>query len=578
LSFALPAALWGLLLLPAVVLLRLLARRPRVVVVPSLIPWRDAAEIPAAESRRSLKLDLPLILQLAAVTCAVLAAAGPELVTRVEGPRRVLLVVDNSASMAAGGRLSAARKKLAGEISGLGAELSGSLWVTSPAARRVTGEEADRSELLAALERVRPTGAGGDLAAAVAEARRAGGAESVLLAASDDLGALEDPGAAEMVLAAVGGPVRNLGIVAAALEDGEVFCAVRSAAGEPATATVTMSAGGTKAEARAKLAPGARRGFTFELPADFDGFVQLRLEGGDDLAADDVAWLFARPEPRPAAVCAPGVSLRSTLRALAALGFPPARESAPGELPADARLIATCGLWPGKLPERGFALVIDPPAGSLAGTGVEVSSSAAPAEAVLGGEEYFPHAEGCSFRIGEARDLKLSPGASAVLSAGGRVLVAVAAGGRACVLGFDPEKTEWVKHPSFPVFFERLAARTPALAAMRRAFYRTGEGSPTGFGPVTAPSGAGVVPGRPLSEVGRYRAALPGGRREPVFAANLLSEEETACRAAGRSLRRLLPPGRKRVAGSTPLRPWLFAAALLLLAAEWRLAWRGRRG
>jgi hypothetical protein len=578
LTLALPAALWGLLLLPAVVLLRLLARRPREVVVPSLIPWRGAAEVPPAESRRSLRLDLPLALQLAAVACAVLAAAGPELVRRAAGPRRVVAVLDNSASTAAGGRLADARKKLAGEIASLGDELSGELWVTSPRARRVTGEDAGRSELLAAVDRVRPTEAGGDLSAAVAAARRSAGAGAVLLAASDDLGSLESPGAAETVLIAVGGPVRNFGIVAAALEDGKVFCAVRSAAPAAAEVTVKMAVGDVEEELKAELAPGARRGFTFDLPARVDGFVELRLAAADDLAADNVVRLFARPEPRPAAVCAPGTSAPSTLRALGALGFPPARESAPGELPADARLTVTCGLWPERLPEQGFALVIDPPAGSIAGTGVEASASAAPARPVLGGEEYFPHAEGFTFPIGEARGLELSPGATALLSDGDRVLVALTAGGRACVFGFDPEKTEWVKDPSFPVFFARLAAETPALAAMRRTFYRTGEKAPAGFGRVSAPGGAGVVPGRALSEVGLYRAALPDGRREPVFAANLLNEEETACRAAGRSLRRLLPPDEKRVEGRVPFRPWLFAAALLILAVEWRLAWRGRRG
>jgi hypothetical protein len=78
-SLALAPALWGLLLLPVLVVLRILDRRPRVVVVPSLIPWRSAAAAEPPAGRRSILLDWPLLLQMAAVAAVVLAAAGPRL-------------------------------------------------------------------------------------------------------------------------------------------------------------------------------------------------------------------------------------------------------------------------------------------------------------------------------------------------------------------------------------------------------------------------------------------------------------------------------------------------------------------
>ena len=92
-SLALPAALWGLLLLPIVVLLRLLARRPRAMVVPSLIPWREAASASLSDRRPSVRLDAQLVLQLLAVSAAVLALAGPRLETRVSGAREVVVGV-----------------------------------------------------------------------------------------------------------------------------------------------------------------------------------------------------------------------------------------------------------------------------------------------------------------------------------------------------------------------------------------------------------------------------------------------------------------------------------------------------
>jgi hypothetical protein len=550
-GLTLPAALWGLLLLPVVVLLRLLARRPRVLVVPSLIPWRAAAGASASPRRRALLVDLPLALQLAAVAAAVLAAAGPELRGSRSAGRRVAVVIDNSASMAAraataGGptRLEHARARLREELGRLG-EYHGALWVTSPRPLQLAGPDASRAEVEEALFSVAATAAGGDLAGALGGARRAAGAEALPIVAGDDLGALGEMADEELILVRVGAPAGNLGIVAAAVEPPRAFCAVRNAGLEPRRAAVTMTVGGETKSAEKDVAPGARAEFTFELPAELEGFVELKLEpGGDDLAADDAVRLAAGRGPRPVLLAAAGRAAGSTLRALAALGFPAPVEIAGGALPEGSRLVVACGLWPPELPAGAFALVVAP-----------------------------PHAGGFEFDVERASGLDPGPGGLAVMrDAGGeRALIALSADRRACVLAFDPEGTGWVGHPSFPVFFERLTATVPALAAVRRAFYRTGEPAPGAFaGRLTAPGGATVRPGEPLREVGVYRA---GGR--PAFAANLLNEKETACPVAGSSVRRVRPSGAGRVGERTALAPWLFALALLALAAEWLLAWRG---
>ncbi len=571
-SFALPVALWGLTLLPVVVLLRLLARRPRTLVVSSLIPWRDAAGASLSDRRRSVRFDLSLFLQLVAVTAAVLAAARPQIVTRTSGARGVAIVIDNSASMAAGERMRQARARLREAIESLGSNLSGAVWVTSPRPRMVAGPKADRSRLLEAVDSVRATAAGGDLGRAVGEARRAAGTDAGLLVAADDVSAAGARADRELVVIRVGKPVRNMGIVAAAVEEGAVFCAVRNASGGRVDLAVLMNVGGKTFKQEKELAPDARAGFTFDLPKSAGGFITLSL-GTDDLAADNVVRLSARPAPRPAVLKAPGRSTARTEKALSALGFPAPLAVASGEPPADARLVVTCGLWPEKVPAGGFVIVIDPPAGELAG--VKVAETAGPARARLGlgDADYFRHAGSFEFGVETARGLDPGAGGRKLLADGDRPLVALSADGSVCVLAFDPEKTSWVKHPSFPFFFAKLAEKLPALRAMRRVYYLTGERVPGALGGrVTAPSGRTVGADELLEEAGIYKV---NGRA--AFAANLLNEEETACRLAGRDARRLRPPGEERVEKRTPLTPWLFALAVLALAVEWFLVWRGRR-
>jgi hypothetical protein len=255
------------------------------------------------------------------------------------------------------------------------------------------------------------------------------------------------------------------------------------------------------------------------------GLVELRLPP-DDLTADNVVRLSVEPPPRPVFL---GRLAPSVERALAALGFPEGiqgREDAP--VPAGSKLVVACGAWPRAAPPGGFALVLDPPEGRLGG--VEAGKGVAPAEARLGegDPDFFPGAGGYSFRISSARALAARPGDQLLLGTAEQPLAVLAAGGSACVLAFDPEATEWVKHASFPVFLARLTEKVPALRSLRWA------AKPTG----------------------------------------LLSEEETACRVAGKEVRRVGPALAPPAARGRELAPWLFALALLLLAGEWWLVTR----
>ncbi len=528
-TFALTQALWGLLGLPAIVLLRILDRRPRVMLVPSLIPWRPAAAA-APAGRRRVVLDWPLALQLAAATAVVLAAAGPEVGGGSAGARPVVVVLDNSASMEARSadgttRFSAARARAMLPVGKIPAGRIVAAVATAPEPRVFT--RGDLGAPSGALAEIRTVPAAGDLPGAVAAARAAGGLGALLVVVADDLSALDGLPAGDLVAIRMGGPVRNLGLVAATVEDGRLFAAVRNASRAPEEARLTLAslASGKVIDVRESvIEPGGRAAFTFRLPAGLTGRVELRLPP-DDLEADNVVRLSAEPPPRPFLLGRPSPALE---RALTALGFPEGTRAPDGRRPpAGAGLVVASGRWPESVPTGGFALVVAPPPGSLAG--IEALDSQSPDRASPGESEpdFFPGIGDYSFAVPSARALRCGAGSRIILGTAERPLAVLSADGSVCVLAFDPETTDWIKHGSFPIFVARLAERVPALRRLRQS-------------------------------------ARPEG---------LLSEDETSCRVGGRE--RLAPASENahlRPSARMNLAPWLFALALILLAAEWRLA------
>jgi len=92
-----PAALYGLLLLPLLLLLRRWRGRPRTVVWPSLLLWRAVEQAPPATRRR---IDPLLRLELAAIALLCLAAASPQVQLR-GSVRRLVVLVDKGPHMRA---------------------------------------------------------------------------------------------------------------------------------------------------------------------------------------------------------------------------------------------------------------------------------------------------------------------------------------------------------------------------------------------------------------------------------------------------------------------------------------------
>src|SRR4051812_19591336 len=99
-----PLALAGLAVgVPALLAIYWLRNRFRRRVVSSLMLWADAREARAGGTRlHRLQTPLLFLLELAAVGLLVLAAADPQVRTR-QGARPLVVVLDDSFSMLAGG-------------------------------------------------------------------------------------------------------------------------------------------------------------------------------------------------------------------------------------------------------------------------------------------------------------------------------------------------------------------------------------------------------------------------------------------------------------------------------------------
>jgi Aerotolerance regulator N-terminal len=569
-----PLALWGLLLLPVIVLLRMLARRPRRRVVPSLIPWRSAVRAQDLPRKRALRLDGQLLLQLLVATLIVLAVSGPQFGKKEILALPLAIVIDNSASMGLAGRLDQARAKVQAELQVLKTPLAISLWTSSPVPLKIAGPVSSAEQILKAIGEVKAVPCGGDMTAALAVAGGGAASGSLLLGLTDDSRGLGDSGAIRIIQ--VGGPAENLGIVAAALEGEVLFCAVRSNAARNREVAVTLTCAGKTTILKKDVGPGGRQSFIFSGIKAQSGFALLSI-AKDSLPADNILAFSLAPGTKTELRAVNAKGAASTCRALSAsgLGRPVYVSAGDSDSDPDACLRVYSGLWPKQIPEGSFAIVIDPPPGSF--DGCQVTEKRFACDLGLQGA-FFPHAAGFKIAVSSAAEMKTAPGCQVLLASEGRALIALSKKRNLCLFAFDPQLTVWVKHPSFPVFFARLLEEVPVLATLRRSFYRTGESIPAGLGSgLISPSGRKQLAGEVMLEPGKYFSAANSDK--PVLGVGLLDEGETLAFAGGGDKGRFDAQGikaasRKKSSDSFSLAPGLFALALLLLAIEWILSRR----
>lgn len=387
----------------------------------------------ARRARARLRHRLSLALVAAALALAVLALARPTLGGR--GPRRIIAVLDTSASMAAtdGGarRLGRAVDELARLADGLGPDDRLALVTTGPHAVVEVPPTTSHADVVLRARALAAAGAAGDnggdeLAARLADALCPDPAHAEVVILSDGAGLALPPTRCPRRLRPVGGQADNVGVSALSvrLVDGlgahDVHVAVSSSARQARTVQLTLAADEQVLEVLSlELAPGAT--VTRDLRVMIEGGARLVASvapsGGDVLDDDDRASV-ALPDAGPVAV----LLVTSHPRSLVAEAL---------RVHPRARLAVAA---PGALPPGPFDLVLleDEPRTALPPAGHVVGLGVAPAGAPLGlGAAAAERGvvrwdfDAAWFRYVDLRDLYLT---SARLVTGGRPIVDSASG------------------------------------------------------------------------------------------------------------------------------------------------------
>jgi hypothetical protein len=581
-----PWALLGLLALPALLALYLLRRRGREVTVPALFLWRALAA-PAAGARLApRRLPLPFWLELAALALLALAAAGPWQLAR--GSRPLLVVLDPSYSLQAGGDASPRARAQDALLALLASapDLRPTLLLASdPPA--LLGEGLGLPEARRALAgwTVEAPAASLDAALRWAAERRA----PRVLVLTDGPPPAELPPA--VTWWAFGQPRANLAIVsatraslpstsaAAAVPGGEsegVVLEVANLGADPAAARLTLRAGGGSRSERRTLAAG--ESWRVRLPAPRATTVEAQL-APDDLAVDDAVVLPGRAQgpvtvaigalPARFARLAGEAVVASGLGTLvpAGAGVPAlevrAAEGAAAEAPADGR-------W------RLLVHREEPATAYLGPFAVDARHALAAGLAV----------EGVVWSAGGAA---ANPPGHAVLAAGDVVLLADVEredGGHDLHLRLRDELSTLERSPAWPVLWWNLLVwRREAEPGPRAASVRLGEVVEVLLPPPgerAAASGPGwrasllgsagavrFLPPRP----GLYRVTAGATSFEVGVGTLQRGESDLRDRASGRwgEIDDAAPPGRQPLG-------WAAAALALALLALEAAVLAGRRG
>lgn len=301
-----PAALlWAALAIPIVVFY-ILKIRLRRVPVSTILFWRQIFEEKQPRSIwQKLRHLLSLLVQLAFLGLIVAALAEPIFKWEVREARRIVLIVDNSASMNATDvtptRLDAAKKAAAPLIEGL--RFRDELVIlsagTQPQVR--SGLTGHQSTLRAALESIPPTDGPTRIEESVELARRLLADQprkSIVIVTDGGFPGLDAMrGEADVRVVPVGTKASNLAITRfqarRSLLDPvgyQILAEVQNASDEPAETRLELELAGSVVDVvPIKLEPGARWSHVFEKTSAEGGRLTAKLNRADALAVDNAA-------------------------------------------------------------------------------------------------------------------------------------------------------------------------------------------------------------------------------------------------------------------------------------------------
>lgn len=608
----------GLLAAPIIILYMLRLRR-REMVVSSTMLWQKLLRDREANAPwQKLRRNLLLILQLLILGLLVVALARPYLPVPSVVNGSVVVVMDGSASMQAvdvkPSRFAGALEEVGRWINELGSGNQMTLILAGPAPVVLAAATDDRRVLRAALESAQPAASEADWPAALALAAGAAqGARDTRLVIVSDGGLPTDlpPLPGETIYVPIGESGENLAISALATRQGEagpqLFAAVRNTGSLDQQGLLSIRFDGDLTDSRTvTLAGGESATFTWDLPAGVATIAaELSDQTEDHFSLDDTAWaVHESGVSTRALIVSPGnvflEQLFTILPGVEAFRAPPETDLlAAGAEPFDLYVIDSVAL-PSPLPAADL-LLINPQVASGEGedgllTVTNIFSNTTVTRLADSPLLEFVDWSGVHIR----RALAVSaPWAQPLISAEGGPLLLTGEqrGQRIALLTFDLHDSDLPLQIAFPILMANLTDwLSPGQAFDAAAVVQPG--NPLRITPragtthvlVTKPDGgswiepAGEDPAvfEETEQIGLYAVSLrdaggdqPGGQ----FAVNLFStvESNIAPAAAIRIGQTALAETGGDNVGQREFWPWLAAIAVLILAFEWWVHFRGAR-
>lgn len=574
--FDAPGALWGLLVLPLIVLLYMLRARRQDVPVSTILLWQRArTDLASQRPIRRLERSILLLAQLLGAALIVLALARPQVRLPWSGAEPVVIVLDTSASMQATdvrpSRFAAAVR--AAQDAAQAAQ--GPVMVITAGARpRSAVPFSEPGVAHRALAGLHPTDGPGrlDQAITLALGQRTGGTRPRVEVFTDRAGGAI-PGVRYHM---VGAGSRNVGISGVhTVPEGEgtvLVIQVHNAGTGPERVPVTVSRDGAVAARReVRVAAGAVASLTVRVTGS--GVARVRLDVEDLLAVDNTAYaVVGAPPPR---VIVAGSLDRVLAEALTAI---PVRATASSrvspELLAVADVIVLNRTPPVELPPGNYLLI-----GTTAPNLPLGVDGTVRGPQVLRWSRRHPvmrYVDLGGITIGEA--LRLIPRGGDVLAEGETPLLWAYEGDglRAVVLAFPLEQSDLPLRVAFPI----LLSNTLSWLGGTERQYAAGETItiPAGAAPAADVVGPDGSAERIPASGGRI--VLPAVERTGIYTvrvgARVLSvavnpsPEEAVITPLGPPQPRALSSGASGGRGSTAWRGVLLAV-LLVLIVEWLL-------
>lgn len=572
-SFANPAALWLLCLLP---LLLLTQQRPPAsrLAVATLHLWRQTDPLDPALSRRRRRIDRLVLLQAACLIALVVALAQPTIATRA-----VAVVIDTSLSMGAneGGasRLDAAIRRVVEVIDELPPWTRVRVFDAARPPDAETGRELSRRAAKARLAALTTTSTPDDIPATIERARHSGVSRIYVVS---DRPAPADPGPSgrQIEWHTVGRPADNVAVTGLSLrrrDSGrvEILTEMRNYGTKEVQSVLRIARGAADLASTPVRIEAGRSATTLHDIADEPGVVTARLEAADALASDNERRLVVEPaRPLRVELRGGGAFLARALEANASVLLVE-------DSPRDVVVCNSCE----DLPADGAGVVLVSPA-------VEGRGDLAPLVRLQPG--FAPAVRLDGLGVSPASNVSLPPGAVVVATAAGAPAVLTYSLGprRIVELRFDPETSPLALTPAFPLLVDAAVSWVsepwqPHTTVDAGEPVRWRVGADTGDVAVNDESGASVT----ASTIDGW-FVLASTSRAGTFT---MRSRETSrpivvnpATAGESDLQRPSPP-----AGVTPAQPTVTAAsvdpgaglplllAIGLLAAEWRLR-QGARG